>query len=380
MQFMEPKPTKSRIWAAFALTLLLAQLSIPTAWAVPQRASISAFPVILLPNENFNLRISGRWDNSCIPEFERLDQIDGALIIHTTSAESNCLVEESNYQFEIQPGSEFSGLFQKSGVVPIKLFWRPDSSNLARLHAFALQPVAGNTPANPETGMWWAKPGSELTTSGPGIGFSFEIQNQQLAMLSNLYDSQGAATWFLSSGTINENVMSADLVALEGGQSLFGDYAPPQPVANPGQVHLQFHGHASATAWFTTAADPDVKSELLLHPIELTRYVFASSGGIEALAGRWALSESFDQARITPSQIDLRVQGAAKSVLADVSSNFQLRCTSNRALTQITPSRCQMSDTQGGLYEFDNIGLNQMSGINPNGLPVTLVRLPDHSQ
>jgi hypothetical protein len=114
------------------------------------------------------------------------------------------------------------------------LSWPGGSVPIQRFDIVAGGSAAGPASGMPQTGWWW-------NPSEGGRGFFLEVQNTTLFMSGFMYDANGQATWYLTSGPMTSTALyQGQLMRCAGGQSLTGPYQPPSCPANAGPVTLQF--------------------------------------------------------------------------------------------------------------------------------------------
>ena len=98
----------------------------------------------------------------------------------------------------------------------------------------ALSLQSGNVAAEPENGWWW-------NPSESGRGFFIESTGGVIYLAGYFYADDGHATW-LSSGGPNPDryLYRGTLQSYRNGQTLFGDYRPPDPAVDVGPVEVKF--------------------------------------------------------------------------------------------------------------------------------------------
>jgi hypothetical protein len=278
-----------------ATVLLLATLSAARAEAVEIRIE----PSHPLPEQPFRIVVDGRQDHRCVPELTAVESLPDRIRITATQAhdrgqnQSKCTKADTAWAINISSSQlKTDGSAPQPGVMPVEFVVVETVGNVAvgRIKAFELLAIGG-LDVTPETGLWWAEPGGLHDSSGPGIGFSLELQGGQLVMMSNLYDQEGAPYWLFSSAVMSAGVARAPLLSLYGGQALFSDYVPPEAALGSGQVLLHFDSPATATAWFVAPASDDSDADLMVQPVSLVRYAFGLGNAEQQLAGAWLLLE-----------------------------------------------------------------------------------------
>ena len=100
---------------------------------------------------------------------------------------------------------------------------------------------AGLAHATPEIGWWW-------NPNESGRGFFIENKDGIIYLAGYFYEADGRARWLVAGGPIaNPNSYDGRLLAYSGGQTLFGDYVPPDPATDVGAVSLRFTDDTHAT-------------------------------------------------------------------------------------------------------------------------------------
>ena len=86
----------------------------------------------------------------------------------------------------------------------------------------------------PQNGWWW-------NPSESGSGYAIERQGNSIFMASFLYESSGAATWYVSSLTLGpDGSYQGDMLRYTGGKSLLGSYKPPTSPTVVAKVAISF--------------------------------------------------------------------------------------------------------------------------------------------
>ncbi len=109
--------------------------------------------------------------------------------------------------------------------------------------------AAAQTLVPPEHGTWWNK-------DEPGRGFFIDFTqypgpsteaDNVVAMAGFLYDGAGKPVWFISSGKLVNNTLTADMQTYRGGQTLAGAYTAPEAGPSLGTLTLHFTSATTAT-------------------------------------------------------------------------------------------------------------------------------------
>lgn len=126
----------------------------------------------------------------------------------------------------------------------------PGGSTLAieRFNIVSGGVTAGSATGDPEKGWWWS-------SSESGRGYFLETQGstRSFYMASYMYDADGSAVWYVTSGTLQAGVFGVGsiytgyLVEYSGGQTLGGTWQSPSLAGLRGAITLEFTGPTQAT-------------------------------------------------------------------------------------------------------------------------------------
>jgi len=91
------------------------------------------------------------------------------------------------------------------------------------------------TAAAPQTGIWWSPAES-------GRGYTIDVQNDTLVLISFLYGPDGRMQWYYSDGKLTNDGASwtGTLLKFDQGQPLGGAYKAPIASGNDGAVSITF--------------------------------------------------------------------------------------------------------------------------------------------
>lgn len=89
----------------------------------------------------------------------------------------------------------------------------------------------------PQSGLWAINDENKGT---PGRGFQVEVQGSTLALTFFGYAADGRDTFYIASGTLANNTLTAPLLAFSGGTPFGGSYRPAVSAGSPGSVTLTF--------------------------------------------------------------------------------------------------------------------------------------------
>ena len=111
----------------------------------------------------------------------------------------------------------------------------------------------GSTLTAPQSG-WWYQGESE-----GGRGYAIEIRNNSLFMAGFTYESNGRATWFVSTGNMTDaNHYSGSMLAYSGGQTLTGAFKPASQTGNLGAIQLAFSGPTQGVITWPNGATTNI--------------------------------------------------------------------------------------------------------------------------
>src|SRR5262249_27484898 len=89
---------------------------------------------------------------------------------------------------------------------------------------------------------------------------TLEVQGSQLFWAGYMYDEGGKPVWYISSGPLDSPTSyTGPLLQLGGGQTMSGDYRPPDPPVSVGTLNIEFAAINEATMTFSD--DSDVGSD-----------------------------------------------------------------------------------------------------------------------
>ncbi len=350
---------RSIIWFAVA-----AFAGWPAVHASPQIVTAPAQPAL---DEPFVIQVEGQWPTSCIPQLGQQRWQDNSLMIFANLPEGPCDSEPTDYAFDVDTVDLIPA--SAGNTIAVKLMFSEPDSPVSRLHGFGLI-TRGEVDWQPESGLWWPLSGGQFDTSGPGVALSLEFQQGQLLSFTNVYDDDGASSWVVSSGDLHGASVNGQLNRPSGGQALFDRYRKPQVFETAGELYLQFHSPATATAWLTTAAGASAADGLLLQPISLVRYVFGESYR-EFVRGRWLIVPEDDPALTRSLEFD----GIGEEIdgwleFPSLDGSAQLRC--QLAESTAAPARqCQLQTADTEII-FDQIGLDRLRGASDTGSVIAI--------
>jgi hypothetical protein len=333
-------------------------------------ASASPYPVQWAAD----LVIEGTWGSSCLPSVTRTSLVDDRIDIQLHSAASHCAATPTPFQIKVNPARD-SGLRQLAlGVYQVRLFLQKGDGN-SSLVAFRLLLSGGNdTRSLPESGFWWSVPVLDDGPALAGNGLSIEQQGDKLAVTWLSYEA-GNPVWYFGSTTMPGNIAHVELLRMIGGGEAFSG-PNAAPAAEPGlSLNLQFLSPSHANAWLTRAPSPGSES-IEVQTLNLLRLPFESGHPGANWQGEWAfVVDNAAEARIV-NLANLATADAESFRVSDSLGSVSLHCRLDSIGEHPLPAFCTLSDGASILADFDQVGLDRLSGLTPDGNRVRLVRLP----
>ena len=364
--------------SAFAISILAV-----STYAVALESNlpiVSAIPTTVMEGDKFSLLLTGTSPDGCGLAREAVKiEGDTITVVFTRAGGAVGICTQALVPFSF-PITVFENTNAQPGTYKVRIELAPierNSQTVNKLLAFTLVPVTpiGKRPILAETGQWSYEEGGIHASSGSGVGFNIERQDQVMVNISTLYGSDGSPEWYINSGKLIANTLSSELFSVNGGQSLFGVYKPVKEVQYNGNVHLEFNSPVHGTAWFTQPIDAGLLSGLKLMPISITRFNFGFGAGALALSTRWALVGE-GASTIEGKTLQLaHTANAGNTTWNYLSGEFRLNCALYAARPALLPKNCSLSKGGVSIANFDQIGYSRMRGLDTAGQQVSLFRL-----
>ena len=386
MQTFIKKALAKKLWIKQLLTFSAIAIS-TTAVSTGANAiesnlpKVSAIPAAVVEGDKFSLLLTGTSPDGCGLARDSIKIVNDEItvvFIRAGGALSICTQVLTPFSFPITLFE--GGAVAKAGTYKVRIELAPiahNSQTVNKLLAFALVPVTpiGKRPILPESGQWSFESGGPYATSGSGVGFNIERQDQVIVNISTLYGSDGSPEWYINSGKLVANTLGSELFSVNGGQSLFAAYKPVKEVEYSGNVHLEFNSPVHGTAWYTQPIDEGLLSGLKLMPISITRFNFGFGAGADALSTRWALVGEGASTIESKTLAFTNTANAGNIAWNYVSGEFRLNCDLYTARPALLPKSCSLTKNGVNLAQFDQIGYSRMRGLDAAGQAVSLFRL-----
>ncbi|NCT67361.1 MAG: hypothetical protein GXC76_06920 [Rhodanobacteraceae bacterium] len=317
------------------------------------------------------LRLDGAAPERCLPLLgpATLDGVDLSLTLTTPA--SGCTSErKTTFNLFVDPALG-TGLPLLPGQVYRVRVYAANPGGRASLVAFDLLYTSspGNAPT-PENGFWWSE-ASAGNQASPGTGIALEAQGSQLAISLFGFANSGTATWAFGSAQRKGRIADVPLVQLANGDPPFAPAGTqPQATAGP-RLALEFVSPTRARAWLVHSEDG---RDVEVRALTLARSRFTDGQAATAWSGTWVLVPEDGG---TPRTFDFAAPGSRDAEtfhLADTLQGAQLDC--RLATGTRHPDLCTLSAAGSVLADFDQVGLDRLSGRSSAGTRVQLLRVP----
>ena len=341
---------------------------------------VSAIPATVMEGDKFTLLVTGTSPDGCGLAREAAKIIgDEITVVFTRAGGAMGICTQVLTPFSF-PITVFEDATARAGTYKVRIELAPIERNnqtVNKLLAFTLVPVTplGKRPVMPETGQWSFEEGGIHATSGSGVGFNIERQNQVMVNISSLYGEDGSPEWYINSGKLVASTLSSELFSVSGGQSLFGAYKPVKEVQYSGNVHLEFNSPVHGTAWFTQPIDAGLLSGLKVMPISITRFNFGFGPGALTLSTRWALVGDGASGIEGKTLLFTNTANASNTAWSYLSGDYRLNCELYPARPALLPKNCSLTKGGVNVANFDQVGYSRMRGIDAAGQSVSMFRL-----
>jgi hypothetical protein len=342
---------------------------------------VSAIPATVKEGETFSLLFSGTSPDGCGIVRDSVAVVgDQITVRYKRGGSPNTLCTQALVPFRL-PITVFTGNeTAKAGTykVRIELAALDGGDTVStKLLSFALVPVAkaGRNVVVPESGHWNFEVDGPYPTSGSGISFSIERQNDMVVSLTNFYNADGSPEWYINSGKLIANTLSSEYFTVSGGQSLFSAYKPPKSVEYTGNVLFEFASPTRGTAWIMQPIDSGLLSGLKVMPISIARFNYGFGAMSKALNGRWVLA-SEGQSSIESKTLEFQSIADTGNTMANYAAGeYRLNCSLEVSRPNVLNDVCTL--TKNGLIvaNFDQVGYSRMRGTDNAAKNVSLFRV-----
>ena len=321
-----------------------------------------------------DLIIEGIWGSSCAPSVVSARVTELNIDVQLKADARRCDVASIPFKLKVNPARE-TGLNQlQLGVYQVRLFLRSGSGSNELITFRLLRAGSADAGPRPESGFWWSIPTLDDTPALTGNGLSIEQQGENLAVTWLSYEG-GRPVWYFGSAPMPGSIARVELLRMVGGGEAFsGPNAAPG--AEPGlSMNLQFLSPSHASAWLVQHASLDSEA-IEVQNLNLARLPFEGGHPGANWQGEWALViGNASEARIL-ALTQLATADAESFQVSDRLGSVSLQCRLDSVGEHPLPAFCSLSDGASTLADFDQVGLDRLFGLTPDGDPVRLVRLP----
>lgn len=241
------------------------------------------------------------------------------------------------------------------------------TNSAAMLAGFHLLDTNKNASApTPENGFWWSETGGAVGTS-----VSLELQEGQLAVGLFGFADSGLPTWYFGTTRPNGRIAAVSLVQLANGDPLFAPTGSKPTAAAGPRLEIEFISPTQARAWLVRS---DGGRDVQVRPLLLARSQFTAGGQGASWSGQWVLIPDDKGTPRVFEFADPSSQDAETFRLSDSGNDATLDC--RLGSTSRHPEVCTLSSNSTPIADFDQIGLDHLSGRGNDGARMKLVRIP----
>ncbi|MEO7325807.1 MAG: hypothetical protein ABIW82_13365 [Dokdonella sp.] len=238
------------------------------------------------------------------------------------------------------------------------------AATLAGFHLLDTNTVA-SAPA-PENGFWWSEAGEAAGSSA-----SLELQDGQLAVGFFGFTDSGLPTWYFGTARPHGRIAAVPLVHLANGDPMFAPIGNKPTAAAGPRLEIEFTSPTQARAWLVRSErGRDVQVRSLL----LARSQFSAGAPGTSWSGQWVLVPDDKGTPRVFEFADPSSHDAESFHLSDAGDDATLDCRLSSASRQ--PELCTLSTNSTPIADFDQIGLDHLTGRGSDGARMKLVRIP----
>lgn len=329
-------------------------------------------PATASPRHAPQLSLAGSAPALCVPAVDRISVDDSDLNVILKPASTASCASKSLMAFysRIDPAATAAARILPGQVYRARIYATEHGTQ--SLVSFGLLDTGTATSSSiPESGLWWSEASPETGAATAGTGTSIEMQGDRLAVGLFGFDETGAATWYFGTGQAGARIARVPLVQLANGDPAFAPIGN-QPEALPGpRIELEFLSPSRARAYLVRS---DKGRDVEVRPLTLSRSRFANGPAGANWSGQWVLV--VDEGG-SPRSFELNTAGSQDAEnfhLADANGNARLDCRLVAGTQH--PELCTLSAGSVPLADFDQIGLDRLSGRANGGAHATLMRVP----
>lgn len=160
-----------------------------------------------------------------------------------------------------------------------------ESLPIAKVSNVKTAAAVAATAVDPQSGWWW-------NPAEGGSGYAIERQGNQIFLSAFLYETNGIATWYVSTLTRQvDGTFAGSLLRYSGGQSLLGAYKPAAGTTTPANVVLTFRTSAAGTL-LVQPTDANAPRLISIERFPISSPAFSVSNGSFESGWWWSEAES----------------------------------------------------------------------------------------
>jgi hypothetical protein len=237
----------------------------------------------------------------------------------------------------------------------------------ATLSAFHLLDTNATASApTPENGFWWSETGGAVGSSA-----SLELQDGQLAVGLFGFADSGLPTWYFGTARPAGRIAAVPLVQLANGDPMFAPTGSKPTAAAGPRIEFEFISPTQARAWLVRS---ERGRDVQVRPLLLARSQFAAGKQGASWSGQWVLVPDDKGTPRVFEFADPSSQDAETFHLSDAGNDATLDC--RLGVANRHPEVCTLSTNATPIADFDQIGLDHLTGHGSNGARMKLVRIP----
>ncbi|MFI4968840.1 MAG: hypothetical protein ACHP7D_01450 [Lysobacterales bacterium] len=337
----------------------------------PLQITLQAAPTGGVAGPAQQIVVSGRAPARCAPELARVN-LDGTdLNIRLKTPHTACDAQHMlPFALRIDPARDAGMPLLPGQVYRTRVYSGDDGG--AHLLAFHLLDTSARASAPlPESGFWWSEASAEAGAASAATGLSIEAQDGKIAIGLLGFADNGAATWSFGSGPSGGRTAVVSMVQLANGDPTFTPTgARPSAQAGP-RLEIEFVSPTRARAWLVRS---DAGRDVEVRVLSIARSRFSTGPLGSEWSGQWVLVPDDNGAPrmfefADPSSLD-----AENFHLDDAGNGAALDCRVAHGTQH--PELCTLSVAATTLADFDQIGLDHLSGRDGGGVRVQLLRVP----
>ncbi|GAA0705760.1 hypothetical protein GCM10009105_03440 [Dokdonella soli] len=338
--------------------------------ATPELRILLATPTATMVQRSPQINLLGTAPARCMPTIERVT-LDGTdLSVELKSPTTGCDSQHPlPFNLRVDPTASAGVPILPGQIYHVRVYAMNGAASLLAFHL--IDTGAPASAPTPENGFWWSEASAASGPMSAGSGASIELQDGQLAVGLFGFAESGAPTWYFGSTRPTGRVATVSLVQLANGDPMFAPTGSlPSAQAGP-RLELEFLSPTHARAYLVRS---EGGRDVQVRALTLARSRFATGPTGSAWSGQWVLVPDDNGAPRIFEFTEPSSQDAETFHLGDTDNNASLDC--RLAIGTRHPEVCTLSVAATPIADFDQVGLDRLSGHGSNGARVRLLRVP----